>query len=121
MMDGECVDAENRDQEKDNGDIYTDPVFRCQPLVRYDESNGSNSDDDLEIPDLEESLSMLKEEGDEVGVLFHSVHVAPSCYLFFVILVLLQDVVHILYKLACLRELLFGDEDLDRRKRVNIG
>jgi hypothetical protein len=39
--------------------------------MRHDESDRGDGDDDLEIPDLEESLPVLKEKRNEVGVLFH--------------------------------------------------
>lgn len=70
VMNGFRVHAEEGDQQKDNRDVNADSVRRGETLMRHNKSNRSNGDDDLEIPDLDESLSVLKQEGNRVGVLF---------------------------------------------------
>src|SRR5690242_9938711 len=70
-MNGFCVHTENSNHQEDNRDIKPNFVLCSQTLIRQDESNSSDRDDDLKIPNLEESLSMLKEQGDRVGILFH--------------------------------------------------
>lgn len=63
-MDGQRIDAEDRNQQKDNRDIHPNSVPRRQPFIGHDESHRRDSNDDLEVPDLEETLSMLEEQGN---------------------------------------------------------
>jgi hypothetical protein len=39
----------------------------------HNESDRSDCNDDLEVPNLEEALSMLEKQGNRVCVLFHAV------------------------------------------------
>jgi hypothetical protein len=70
-MDRKCIDAEDCDQHEDKGDIHTYPVPGGQAFVRHNETYRSHGNDDLKIPDLEESLSVLKEQGNGVSILSH--------------------------------------------------
>jgi hypothetical protein len=64
VVDREGVNAEDCNEKEDDRDINPDSVPYRQPLVGHDESDSRDGNDNLEIPDLKESLSMLQEQGD---------------------------------------------------------